>query len=219
MTNYDSYFKMNSIRRVKTMNNFETILPENYQEVFHIDVKNNKTGLILNLIALLIAGILIAIAFAILFLTIDFVYDLQSSDTLYFFAFLGILILYIIAHELVHGIAYKSLTKQKLTFGIKWSCAFCGVPNIYVSRKTAMIALILPFAVFTPIFTGILVWLYFYQQFLYFYTAILLALHGGGCIGDLYVFLLFLFKFKDKTYLMRDTGPEQFIYQLQEEKE
>ncbi len=201
------------------MNNFETILPENYQEVFHIDVKNNKTGLILNLIALLIAGILIAIAFAILFLTIDFVYDLQSSDTLYFFAFLGILILYIIAHELVHGIAYKSLTKQKLTFGIKWSCAFCGVPNIYVSRKTAMIALILPFAVFTPIFTGILVWLYFYQQFLYFYTAILLALHGGGCIGDLYVFLLFLFKFKDKTYLMRDTGPEQFIYQLQEEKE
>lgn len=219
MTNYDSYFKMNSIRRVKTMNNFETILPENYQEVFHIDVKNNKTGLILNLIALLIAGIFIAIAFAILFLTTDFVYDLQSSDTLYFFAFLGILILYIIAHELVHGIAYKSLTKQKLTFGIKWSCAFCGVPNIYVSRKTAMIALILPFAVFTPIFTGILVWLYFYQQFLYFYTAILLALHGGGCIGDLYVFLLFLFKFKDKTYLMRDTGPEQFIYQLQEEKE
>ncbi len=219
MTNYDSYFKMNSIRRVKTMNNFETILPENYQEVFHIDVKNNKTGLILNLIALLIAGILIAIAFAILFLTTDFVYDLQSSDTLYFFAFLGILILYVIAHELVHGIAYKSLTKQKLTFGIKWSCAFCGVPNIYVSRKTAMIALILPFAVFTPIFTGILVWLYFYQQFLYFYTAILLALHGGGCIGDLYVFLLFLFKFKDKTYLMRDTGPEQFIYQLQEEKE
>jgi hypothetical protein len=37
-------------------------------------------------------------------------------------------------------------------------------------------------------------------------------MHLGGCVGDDYVTLLFLFKFKDKTTLVQDTGPKQTIY-------
>ena len=51
--------------------------------------------------------------------------------------FLVSLVLYLVLHELVHGAVYKALTHQKLTFGFTLTVAFCGVPDVYTSRKTA----------------------------------------------------------------------------------
>ena len=45
-----------------------------------------------------------------------------------------------------------------------------------------------------------------------FYAALLLALHLGGCIGDLYDAWLYLFRFRDPATLMQDTGPKQTFY-------
>ena len=38
------------------------------------------------------------------------------------------------------------------------------------------------------------------------------AMHLGGCIGDGFIGCLLLFKYKQNKILIRDTGPEQFIY-------
>ena len=126
--------------------------------------------------------------------------------------FFGAMIGYVVLHELVHGIAYKTLTGEKLTFGLSWSCAFCGVPNIYTYRKTAMISVIAPFAVFTVLLLPLLVLLYFISPLYFLIVAFIFGLHAGGCSGDLYVLYLLAVKFKDKRVLMRDTGPEQFFY-------
>lgn len=80
-----------------------------------------------------------------------------------------------------------------------------------------MIALIAPFAVFSVLFIGLLAWFYFIYGLLYIAMAILFSIHFGGCVGDLYMFYLFLFKYKDSSILMRDTGPEQFLYTVNEE--
>ena len=196
--------------------NFERDLPVGYRQALYINAKSAKFGLIFNLIALAVL-VLVMIAAVILLrvggrlsvgiLQMDFPQLLLAELTL-----IGSLLVYIVLHELVHGIAYKARTGEKLTFGISWSCAFCGVPRIYTYRKTALIAVLAPFTVFTLVLIPILALLYFLSPLYFLIVALVFGLHLGGCSGDLYVTYLLLTKFKDSKTLMRDTGPEQFFY-------
>lgn len=199
-------------------NNFEETLPEGYKEVYHINAKSVKFGLIMNLLAL-VPLILLALA-AVLIAVFT---GLSISDNLLvleleLLGFVLLMIIYIVAHELVHGIVYKSMTRRRLTFGLSWSCAFCGVPDIYCYRRTALAALIMPFIVFTLLFSGLTAAMYFVDLIAFVLSAALLGLHIGGCGGDLFMFGLLIFKYRDKTLLVRDTGPEQFLY-LKEENQ
>ncbi len=196
--------------------NFERELPSRYKQALYINAKNAKFGIIFNLIALVVLVVVMAIAFISLKLGGMLSFDiLGTSDAQRWIAYLILIVsmlAYIVLHELVHGIAYKALTGEKLTFGMSWSCAFCGVPNIFTYRKTAFIAVISPFAFFTLLFIPILIILYLLNPLYYLIAAFLFGLHLGGCSGDLYVTYLLLTKFKSPKTLMRDTGPEQYFY-------
>lgn len=185
---------------------YEKTLPDGYQEVYCIDAGNNKTGVILNVAALVITAV-ITLIFAVIIKPSDFFWNYSILRNV---LMIVIMIAYIILHELVHGAAYKALTKQKLSFGLKLTAAYCGVPDIYVYRKTALIALLAPFVIFIPVFL-VPVFL-FDNAWDKMYSAFLLALHIGGCSGDLYDTILYLFRFKDPNTLMRDTGPKQTFY-------
>ena len=196
--------------------NYENELPEGYKQVLHIDAKDAKTGIIMNVVSLLILGIVLAVAYIPLKLNnVDILLNFPAKDSMEFpiamLLFCIVLFAYIVMHELVHGIAYKCLTGEKLTFGISWSCAFCGVPHIYSYRKTAIISSAAPLVLFSSIFGAITVLLYFVSPIYYLLSAILFGLHLGGCSGDMYIILM-LFKYRNPKVLMRDTGPEQFIY-------
>lgn len=192
---------------------FERELPEKYLKAKYINAKDVKLGIIFNLIALAVLAAVIAVAAIPLYIGNVDVLDLDVIPTLIAMAvFMLAMIAYIVLHEIVHGIAYKRLTGEKLTFGMSWSCAYCGVPNIYTYRRTALIALVSPLIVFTLILIPLTVALYFTEPLYYMLSAFILGLHLGGCSGDIYCTLLFLFKFKDDRVLMRDTGPEQYFY-------
>lgn len=196
--------------------NYENELPEGYKQVLHIDAKDAKTGIIMNVVSLLILGIVLAVSYIPLKLNnVDILFNFPAKDSTEFsiamLLFCIALFAYIVMHELVHGIAYKYLTGEKLTFGISWSCAFCGVPHIYSYRKTAIISSAAPLVLFSSIFGAITVLLYFVSPIYYLLSAILFGLHLGGCSGDMYIILM-LFKYRNPKVLMRDTGPEQFIY-------
>ena len=115
---------------------------------------------------------------------------------------------YLVLHELVHGIVYKLMTREKLTFGISFSCAYCGVPDVFVTKKTALSALVAPFAVFTVAFALPIA---FVGDYAALFLSFLLVLHFGGCSGDLYDMILLLFVIKGDV-LMKDTGPKQTFY-------
>lgn len=191
--------------------NFEKELPEGYSEALHINAKDKKLGLIFNAIALAVMVAVLAIAFIPVMIRGNMTVE---SDELFaaYIVFIVSMLLYIVLHELVHGIAYKHMTGEKLTFGMSWSCAFCGVENIYVYRRTALIACGAPLVVFSVILIPLTVSLYFMNTIFYFISAFILGLHLGGCCGDIYLIGLLLFKFKNEKVLMRDTGPEQFLY-------
>ena len=188
---------------------FYLALPAGYREVYHVDAKNKKTGLLLNGVGLLLTLVLVVPA---VLLT-----DLSALNgehfLLYDLVFLGSLLSYLVLHELVHGAAYKLLTKQKLTFGFSWSCAFCGVPQCYVSRRIAMLSAAAPFVVFSFVFSAAAVLLHPVSEPLFLLFSLLFAIHVGGCTGDLYLIQQLLTRYRHPAALMRDTGPEQWIYE------
>ena len=188
--------------------NYELTLPAGYREAMLIDAGNKKLGILLNVIAF-------AITVLILILIVPLLHLREHAASVFItlpklIVFTVSPIIYLVAHELVHGVAYKLLTGQKLTFGLTLTVAYCGVPHIYVYRRTALISLLAPFVVFSLLFGGLTLFLRDALWKLIF--AILLALHVGGCAGDLYDTLLFLIRFRDPDTLMNDTGPAQRFY-------
>lgn len=198
--------------------NYEKELPEGYELIFRIDATKKSTAVKMNIGAfILMIGVFLIGCIPFIFSgELDF--TLTSPEFIVCMViFIGSMIFYIIAHELVHGIAYKALTGQRLTFGMTLSCAFCGVPDIYTYRRCALIALLSPFTVFTVLFTALAVSMYFVHPLYYICALWLLAMHIGGCVGDLYMSYLCFTRFKDKRILMRDTGPAQFVYSPKKE--
>lgn len=196
------------------MKKYELELPQNYVEAKTIDAKSNKKVMTIFPIVSLFVNIL-AVVIAVLCLNAtqsNWLEQTIQDETIvtHSLLFIVAMLAYVVLHELTHGIVYKIETKQKLTFGLTLTVAYCGVPNIYVYRKTALKAVLAPFVVFLPILIVVLclvtnpidvVW-----------SAFLLGMHVGGCVGDLYCAYLYLFKFRDNSTLMRDTGPVQTFY-------
>ena len=206
------------------MKTYEKELPQGYVEVKTVDVKHTKFGIILNIIAITVWAVILVITWFALFARFDESFiDIVTNRILLtnpwsniarFAIFIVVMIAYIILHELVHGLMFKLFTKQKLTFGLTLTVAYCGVPDVYVYRKTALISLLAPFVVFLPVFLVPMFFLKNYFDVLLF--AFMLGMHVGGCVGDLYDTFLFLFKYRDPSTLMRDFGPKQIIYVKQE---
>ena len=194
------------------MKNHETALPESYKEIKHINALDVKLGLILNLVALIVLAAVMAVALIPVFASEIDLTAVMDDSFLIMVVFLLSCVVYIVLHELVHGIAYKALTNERLTFGFSWSCAYCGVPNVYVYRRASLIALVAPLITFTVVLIPVMIALYFVSIPLYIAAALLFGMHLGGCSGDIYMTLLLLFKYRDPKLLVRDTGPEQYLY-------
>ena len=188
---------------------YELELPAGYESALTIDATDKKFALWMNLAAIvpLIPALLLALR-----MIWNRPIEVSTQKML---LFIGAMLVYIVLHELVHGIAYRTLTHRKLSFGLKLTCAYCGVPDIYCYRRTALISLLAPFTVFTIVFAALALCLN--DTALRAGSVILLGLHLGGCSGDLYDTWLYLTRFRDPLTLMRDTGPAQTFYLKTEE--
>ncbi len=197
------------------MKTFENELPAGYTTAKTIDAANAKIGIIMNLVALLITVPFLVLAFVLIKLPN---YDFKLGIFRFEYSWLVFLILlvmlcsYVVLHELVHGAAYKLLTGQKLTFGLTFTVAFCGVPHIYVYRKAAIISAAAPLVIFTIVFGALAATMYFVNTVMFVIVSAIFALHIGGCCGDMYMIMLLLFKYRDPATLVNDTGPKQTFY-------
>lgn len=194
------------------MKHYEAELPEGYVLSEHINANNKIFGLVMNIIAFAVTAAITALAFVLLGAQgREIGFDLTKLS-LGMMVFAGAMFLYIVLHELTHGAAYKALTGQKLTFGLTLYVAFCGVPSIYVRRGASLVALTSPLILFTLVLGGLSALMWFIEPLYFILSALLFGLHLGGCSGDIYMTALLLFKYRDGDILIRDTGPEQFIY-------
>lgn len=191
------------------MKNFYRELPDGYKSIKVIDAKDKKTIIFMNLGSIIL--LVIAILPFFLLKPIN-LFELDYDDLIKaLFVMIVGMILYIILHELVHGFWYKVMTKEKLTFGMTLTVAFCGVPNIYVNKKTALLAITGPFILFSLILIPTLILMPVNAY--YFSLIIIFGMHISGCSGDLYGTLYLLSQKGD--ILMNDTGPKQTFYKLE----
>ena len=193
----------------KTKNYFYEI-PEGYETDYVIDAKDKKTSVLFTILSFVITAIVFVILLAFKGFKLNFdIYNIKSVIALLIFAIS--IFLYLVLHELTHGLVYKITTKEKLTFGLTLTVAFCGVPNIYVKKKAMILSILAPFVVFTII--SVVGLILTYNNDLY-YTLVsgFFGLHFGGCIGDLYGSYIMIFKYHNKDILVNDNGPTQVFY-------
>ena len=189
---------------------FERELPKGYKVALAIDAKDKKIGLIFNVIAIISLIVIMAIASVPLLLNKERLLESEYYYSIAIYLFV-LMIAYIIIHELVHGIAYKISTGEKLTFGLTLTCAFCGVPKIFTYRKTALAAVLAPTIVLSLVMLPLMVVYYFINAYTYLMLALIFAMHLGGCCCDIYIAYLLLVKYKDDRTLMNDTGPKMTL--------
>lgn len=187
---------------------YERNLPGGYKLAKKMDAKDVKFGLLLTLGSLLLFAVaLVPCAVPMFFVPREAFNGLMEQMDIMLIGYFGGTLVYLVLHELTHGAAYKIMTGQKLTFGISWSCAFCGVPKIFTYRKTALIAVYAPFVLFTLLFVPALVWFYINNLAVYAVLALIFATHISGCIGDLYMGHVLIRKYPDRLTLVNDSGP------------
>ena len=203
-------------------------LPAGYREDKVVDAKSKKFTVYMNLAAVIIMIAVYVITDIVCsgrIILVDLAKTDGEEDILKWYLTsvllpLGIFVVasfvYIVLHELTHGVAYKVLTGEKLTFGFTKTVAYCGVPNIYLGKKTSLIALLSPFLLFDLVFIiGIAIAGETTTAIIF---RLLFAIHFGGCAGDLYDTILLIFKYR-KGCLMKDDGPKQVFYVRTETEE
>lgn len=118
-------------------------LPEGYKEIYSVDLqKNKKTALAVHALS---AAIVLALAVPMHFLVpISNLFDMEKglgNYALRFAALFVLMILYMVLHELVHGIAMKICGTKKVKYGFTGLYAFAGSDDFYDKKAYIFIAL------------------------------------------------------------------------------
>ena len=177
-------------------------LPEGYQEIYSVDLqKNTKIAVLVNGLAILIAILLIVpMLFAVPLYTM---FDVEGGITqmlIKYGVMIGLLVVYMVLHELVHGIAMKLCGTKKVKYGFTGMYAFAGSEDFYDRKAYIFIALApvvlwgIVLAVINPLVPVDWFWIVYFIQ----------ICNLSGAAGDLFVTVRFL-QFPSDI-LIRDYG-------------
>ena len=156
-------------------------LPEGYKEIYSIDLqKNKKMSLVINLLALVIGAVLV-----VPMLHIVPISTVPAADGCWtrFIALIVLMIVYMVLHELVHGIAMKLCGTKKVTYGFTGMYAFAGSTDYYAKKPYIFIALA------PVVLWGIVLLIInpFVPVEWFWVVYILQVIHLSGAAGDLFV--------------------------------
>ncbi len=183
-------------------------LPEGYREIYSIDLqKNKKLSIVVNGIATMIAAVMVIAAGV--FIPITALYDVEVGYGIYFARLIVILagmVLYMVLHELTHGVAMKLCGTKKIKYGFTGMYAFAGSDDYYAKKPYIFIALA-PVVLFFVIFL-ILNFLVPAEWFWVVY--ILQVINCSGAAGDLFVTVKFLRMPSD--ILVKDHGVGMTVF-------
>ena len=118
-------------------------LPEGYGEIYAIDLqKDKKMALVVNLLAIVIAVLLVVpMHFAVPIFSLFSMENGLQNYLLRFGALIVLMVVYMILHELVHGVAMKICGTKKVKYGFTGMYAFAGSKDFYDKKSYIFIAL------------------------------------------------------------------------------
>ena len=165
------------------MNSYKE-LPQGYREILHIDLqKDKKLMLIVNVLGLVVMVVMFAIAVCFVPVTTFFDYG-NTNQMMLKPAVLCIgFVVYLVAHEAVHGIVMRHYCDAKVCFGFTGMYAFAA-SGAYYCRKHYIVIALAPIVVW-GIVLGIL---NFMVPISWFYVIYFIQVGNiSGAAGDLYV--------------------------------
>lgn len=183
-------------------------LPDHYKEIDSVNLqKDKKKALLVNGFSLLIAVVMIILMH--FYMPITMLFDMQQGLGAYlirFVVFMISIVLYMVLHELVHGIAMKICGTKKVKYGFTGLYAFAGSDDYYDKQSYIIIALA-PVVVFGIILaiTNLFVspewfWVVYFIQ----------IINISGAAGDAYITIKF--SKLPKGILIKDSGVEMKVY-------
>ena len=187
-------------------------LPENYKEYYSVDLQNDKKMMLrINLVAILIGvAMVLAVCFFIPFST-ALPSSVDSTERLIGIcvkcvALAVLSIVYIILHELVHGIAMKICGTKKVKYGFTGVYASAGSDDYYDKKSYIFIALapVVLWGVVIAIANFLVPRDWFWVVYIIQITNI------SGAAGD--YFVTFKFSRFPKDILVRDSGTAMKVY-------
>lgn len=183
-------------------------LPAEYEKIYELNLqKDKKTAILVNGLALVIAAVMgVAMHF---FVPVTSLFDMEKGLGDYFLRFAVLLLssfVYIVLHELVHGVAMKAFGTKKVKYGFTGIYAFAGSDDYYGKKSYLTIALApvvlfaILFAVINPIVPREWFWVVYILQ----------ICNISGAAGDLYVTVRFAKM--PKNILVNDSGVGMTVY-------
>jgi hypothetical protein len=167
-------------------------LPENYQPFARLNIEDKRTQLILN-----IAGLVLLAVFGMLFFlwmaafhSADFAAGIQFNLQIgQFLAAILALIIVLVLHEGIHGLAYWLLAGVRPVFAFKGAYAYAAAPGWYMARGPYLAIGLAPLVLLSlagmlALAVAPLSWL----AVIYFAV----VMNAAGAVGDLWVAVLLL---------------------------
>lgn len=167
-------------------------LPDNYQPFARLNIEDKRTQLILN-----IAGLVLLAVFGVLFFlwmaafhSADFAAGIQFNLQIgQFLAAILALIIVLVLHEGIHGLAYWLLAGVRPVFAFKGAYAYAAAPGWYVARGPYLAIGLAPLVLLSlagmlALAVAPLSWL----AVIYFAV----VMNAAGAVGDLWVAVLLL---------------------------
>lgn len=180
-------------------------LPAGYREIKRIDLMSNrKEAILVNALALVIVialaalGIVLSPPFTGIFLSVQTVINT--------ILLLASVLLYMILHELIHGVLMKGFSGIKPRYGFTGLYAYAGSEALFSRRQYLLIAFA-PVVLLGLILAGLNIC--FYQSGFWFFY-VLQIVNISGAAGDIYVGIQIVRA--HNAVLIRDTGTGMSLY-------
>lgn len=182
-----------------------TALPENYCEVFRLDLqKDTKKAVLVNIMSLIIAAIMLASAYWIKPYRYEGIFNLSLLKCL---VLLISMVSYIFLHELVHGIFMRYYSDGvKVKYGFTGLYAYAG-SEAYFCKKAYIVIALAPVVILgalllilNVIFAKNWFWVIYFIQ----------TVNISGAAGDIYV--VYKFSKLPQDILVQDSGTAMTVF-------
>lgn len=186
------------------------VLPEDYGEIYSLNLqKDKRTAIIVNLLALAIAAVMaVSMNF---FVPVTSVFDMSGGIVHYFLrlaALIVLMVLYMVLHELVHGIAMKLCGTKRVKYGFTGLYAFAGSEDYYDKKSYIFIALA-PIVLWGTVLAAV----NFFVPTEWFWIVYMIQLINiSGAAGDL--FAAVKFSRMPKNILIQDSGVSMRVFYI-----
>lgn len=191
---------------MKPINN----LPENYQEIARIDLKQDiKLALILNVLGIFLffgAGWFFLRIIGLLRSDGGQLWGILSGGSNLLILLVGIVFV-ILLHEMIHGLFFWIFTRSRPDFAFKFYYAYAAAPGWYLPRNQYIVVGLAPFFVISVL--GILLF-WILPPYGVALTMVLTSFNVAGAVGDLAI-TGWLFT-KSPSVLINDRGDAAIIF-------